>query len=303
MKPAHLLKTALGTLPVLALVIGLGVGACGDDDSEDRCEGMVCGPNAHCNPSTGSCVCDDNYTQVGGECVLASCDPDPCNGHGTCTNSAGPAVCNCDPNWVSPWCESCIPDHAVVGEACLHSQMVPCTDPQPANGAAIIADVEITYTDATGWTEPAYCDVDCDPDYGLVGTDCQNSQMVPCHDAAPANATSTVVDVEITYTDAGGWTTPEDCDWECDPGYVQVGETCDATYTIHGICDAVCTEGQNCGMGPYASCYSDCSADLTACPPADLLALHNCNINHIPWTNCDPTAWFTCAELVPCMGP
>jgi len=49
-------------------------------------------------------------------------------------------------------------------------------------------------------------------------SDCINSKSVECLDAAPEYAHSTAKDVTITYSEDGGWSVPENCEWECDEG-------------------------------------------------------------------------------------
>jgi hypothetical protein len=55
---------------------------------------------------------------------------------------------------------------------------------------------------------------------------CVNAQQVPCADAAPANATSSITDVTITYSEASGWSTPAACAWACDRGFCPRGDAC-----------------------------------------------------------------------------
>lgn len=83
-----------------------------------------------------------------------------------------------------------------------------------------------TYCELVECGQHATCDPDngqcvCDDGYTRHEGDCVNSLLVPCHDAAPEHATSTVVDVEITWNADTGWTPPAECAWECDPGYAE----------------------------------------------------------------------------------
>jgi hypothetical protein len=54
-----------------------------------------------------------------------------------------------------------------------------------------------------------------------------NTRLVPCADAPPANGHSTSMpDVSITYTSAGGWSAPAQCPWSCDTEFCISGGSC-----------------------------------------------------------------------------
>jgi len=79
---------------------------------------------------------------------------------------------------------------------------------------------------AVDCVENATCNPDngqceCNTGFTLNEDACVDSLMVPCSDVAPENATSTVVDVEITWNDFTGWTPPAECAWTCDAGYAE----------------------------------------------------------------------------------
>jgi hypothetical protein len=121
----------------------------------------------------------------------------------------------------------------------------------PANSTDVVEDVELERPDAP----VPKCDWECKVDYVEEGASCINERLVDCSDAAPANATSNVVQVTITYTTAGGWTEPTDCAWTCDdefhPGYV---EPCEADCLL-GSCVDFGTCNSSSGACEYASCY------------------------------------------------
>ena len=99
-------------------------------------------------------------------------------------------------------------------------------DSAPANATSTIAQVEITYTAAGGWTTPAECAWGCNYDYDLVNGLCIDAQLVGCVDVAPVNATSVIADVLITFTSADGWSEPAVCEWLCDSGYMRENNEC-----------------------------------------------------------------------------
>lgn len=58
----------------------------------------------------------------------------------------------------------------------------------------------------------------CDEGFDDIDGDCLDERLVDCHDRAPANATSEVEQVSITF-DGQEWSEPEDCAWSCDSGF------------------------------------------------------------------------------------
>ena len=96
----------------------------------------------------------------------------------------------------------------------------------PANASSTVVDVTIHYTTAGGWEEPAECAWACNDDYDLFADGCINEKLVPCVNVAPANATSTVVDVVVNYTTADGWEDPAACAWACNEDYDLVEGAC-----------------------------------------------------------------------------
>ncbi len=119
-----------------------------------------------------------------------------------------------------------------VDNTCRTSRVEPCSDQAPTNATSVSGDVVTTYTAGSGWSTPAACEWGCNSDYFQDGDSCINSRMVDCTDAAPQNATLTIAQVEITYTDAGGWLTPEACQWECNADYFDDGSSCINTRTV-----------------------------------------------------------------------
>ena len=168
---------------------------------------------------------------------------------------------------------SCDADYAQEDAACVHTKTASCTDAAPTNGSSVVADVEITYTDAGGWTAPAECAWSCDADFVDEGGACIQSKQVACTDAAPTNGSSVVADTEITYTDAGGWTAPAECAWSCDADFVDEGGACIQTKVVT-CADAAPTNGSSVvadveiayttagGWAAPAECVWSCNADF-----------------------------------------
>jgi hypothetical protein len=58
-----------------------------------------------------------------------------------------------------------------------------------------------------------------------------NTMVVPCLNQPPANASTTSTpNVMITYTTAGGWSTPTVCPWSCNADYCVAGGACVITF-------------------------------------------------------------------------
>ncbi len=119
-----------------------------------------------------------------------------------------------------------------VDNTCRTSRLEPCTDQAPGNATSVDADVVTTYSPGSGWSTPAACAWNCNTDYFQDGQTCINSRQADCTDNAPANATSTTAQVTVTYTDAGGWSTPADCQWTCNADYFDDGASCINTRTV-----------------------------------------------------------------------
>ena len=88
--------------------------------------------------------------------------------------------------------------------------------------------VEANKTVCTDTNEDGIAECGCDVDYHLNNSnECKsNTKTTPCIDNAPANATSTVVDVEVTWNGTG-WNTAADCEWTCDEDFhSEDGLTC-----------------------------------------------------------------------------
>ncbi|MBN2804617.1 MAG: hypothetical protein JXR91_16100, partial [Deltaproteobacteria bacterium] len=92
------------------------------------------------------------------------------------------------------------------------------------NEIELFQDVNISHSFFTGWDElcgdilTGDCESDCPPDFVIDGGECINSKLVDCVDDAPDSAYSVIAPVEITYTDANGWSQPATCAWKCNPG-------------------------------------------------------------------------------------
>ncbi len=105
----------------------------GDCSPDCASAGLSCPANATCQDGSGTaqCVCNTGY--AGGSCdhcdmgyqdkdgdgsCLPSCAMVDCSNAGTCDDSSGTAICDCDPGNVGDNCESCTTGYVQNGSAC-----------------------------------------------------------------------------------------------------------------------------------------------------------------------------------------
>jgi len=202
--------------------------------TDDACANVNCGekPNSHC--VEGECVCDTSYHANGELCEsntkMVDCD-DAAPQNATSVIEQVEITWN-NGEWSQPsrcgW--ECNTDYAVeAGTSCINKKMTTCKDVAPEDATSVVAEVEISYTTADGWAEPANCAWNCDETFHLNGEVCEsNSQMVAClENGAPANADYVNVSVEITWNN-GEWSTAANCAWTCNTTYHQNGQVCES---------------------------------------------------------------------------
>ncbi len=87
----------------------------GDLDCRDNCEGQTCSGNGQCETETDGtayCDCDSGYQSASGlsceEIPPEPCEDVDCSGFGTCDDSSGEAVCDCETNYVDPGTAECV---------------------------------------------------------------------------------------------------------------------------------------------------------------------------------------------------
>ena len=169
----------------------------------------------------------------------------------------------------------CSVDTALIDGQCVSEQTVACSEAGvPANAHAVAGEVTISFTDSEGWTEPGTCAFECDADFTLIDGSCINQQKVPCaQTAVPANGQQVEAPVAIAYTDAGGWTAPDECEWECNPDYADIEGECinqqtvpclgivppDNAHEVEG--EVVITYSSDGGWSLAEKCAWECDAD------------------------------------------
>lgn len=244
------LRKIVWMLPALAFAVG-----CGEPPRPDACENVTCGTNATC--SNGVCACNDGFAGdpdkmcsatdapscqgvvcgLNAECQLGDClckpgfegDPDEgctpvaactetsCSGHGECAIEGGKVSCTCEPGYAGNACSKCATGYMRdANGVCVQSDLcgaLSCTE----NSECVITDGKAACECTDGWAGDK-CD-ECADGYAMIGLECVSEQIVSCTDVAPDNATSTIVDVTVTYDPETGWTRPAVCEWTCDEDY------------------------------------------------------------------------------------
>jgi hypothetical protein len=153
---------------------------------------------------------------------------DPCVPTNPCTDTNKTVCTDLDEDGVAEC--ACDLNYHLEEAACVsNTKNVACIDNPPANATSTVAQVEVTWN-GTAWTTAADCAWTCDATFHLEEAACvSNTKMVDCTDNAPANATSTVAQVEVTWNGTA-WPTAADCAWTCAEGYVinGTGDGCEA---------------------------------------------------------------------------
>jgi hypothetical protein len=87
--------------------------------------------------------------------------------------------------------------------------------------------------------ELASCE--CDDNFTDGGElSCIDRKLVDCIGEPPHDAVTTSTQVEIRYTDNGGWTEPDTCPWNCDPGFIRVDDVCVPPAALTEWCTDYC---------------------------------------------------------------
>jgi hypothetical protein len=103
---------------------------------------------AVCLPTYTGAACDTcaagahEYPPGSGTCIDDACSPDPCNGHGTCANTTGAAVCTCSGNYAGATCNACKAGYT--GADCL-TEIDECS-PNPCQNAGVCTDGLASFT-------------------------------------------------------------------------------------------------------------------------------------------------------------
>lgn len=194
---------------------------------DDSCDPDPCNGHAtSCDASSGAaiCACAGHFTgptcavcQTGyagadcascatgtyehpagsGVCVDDPCLPDPCNGHGTCSNATGAAVCTCSSHWAAPTCAACQPGYT--GTDC-ETNIEDCAA-RPCKNAGTCADGVAAYTCTCkgAWDGPT-CETIYYGDSALANA-ARAADVNACSDESLLDLTDWLPDPNTAYTD------------------------------------------------------------------------------------------------------
>lgn len=148
--------------------------------TDSYCTAVGCMKNSTCEirDEQAECVCDHPYTGencdecssgyelVDGKCIgiLCSTTDVECPELEKCDDSSGKIECVCETATQDPDdCSKCLPGYDWMNGFCTDEAFVPCASnpSKPENSVDVIEKVLITYTEGSGWSEPAYCDWKC----------------------------------------------------------------------------------------------------------------------------------------------
>ncbi|MBN2715007.1 MAG: hypothetical protein JXX14_04075, partial [Deltaproteobacteria bacterium] len=158
-------------------------GICAPDCATAEDNGLECGSHGDCTDASGVAICDcsgqwsgascevcpEGNHLVGGDCVINdTCEPDSCNGHGTCTVPAdtGEVACDCDDGWMDDFygspCAVC---------ASGYQNTYSADDCQPTCATAVAAGMDCGDNGACA-LNTLTGDPHCACDTGYAGEDC-----------------------------------------------------------------------------------------------------------------------------------
>ena len=167
------------------------------------------------------------------------------------------------------------------GNSCAsNTKQVDCDDSNiPNHATKINSQVEITYTEGSGWTIPNACNWNCNTNFHKESNEClSNTKMVACNDVTPNNATKVDSNVEIIYTEGLGWSNPEDCTWGCNDGYHKDGNTC-------------IEDGLNCSDNEHEE-NNQCVSNTKTVPCHDVTPINATTVNvDVEVTYTDGSGW------------
>jgi hypothetical protein len=191
-------------------------------DIENPCNLIDCVENSSCQVENGLgvCICDNGYHDETGICV-EDCIPD-CNNK-VCGSDGCGGICGtcsegtCSADQLS--CEICTPTKTCEEEGFECGEIDDGCGNQLDCGGCLIDE---QCNEGTCTTIDYCLDITCpDDDHcnPVDGSCISNTKFVPCLEVSPQNATTINEDVQITWTQEEGWSTPSNCLWNCNDGF------------------------------------------------------------------------------------
>ncbi len=199
-----------------------------------------------------ACTCSDNFHSEEGQCIsntkIVECDDVaqsniPENGHQV---KAETEIYYQNGIWTIPEpCEiACDSGFGMIDKLCLNSQTVQClnlpSEVIPENAHEVVTNVQITYSDETGWSQPENCIWECDEGYTSNGQICgSNSRVISCENVLPENAVWTENNPNGQLTQIFNEQTQQyepsaqSCEWNCNVDFHKITQICESnTKTV-----------------------------------------------------------------------
>ncbi|MBU1017577.1 PKD domain-containing protein, partial [Patescibacteria group bacterium] len=177
---------------------------------------------------------------IDGVCVDDLCDPNPCNGRGTCDDATGQAVCTCETGYTGNTCNTCDTGYHPVGNDCVVDEVCQANSCS-GHGTCSTPSGVIECSCDTGYTGVACSS--CDTGYHEEGGDCVADEVCQpdsCNFHGTCSTPSGVIECSCNPEYQGSI-----CD-ECAAGYHWEGNDCvldqncqPNTCNGHGQCDDV----------------------------------------------------------------
>ncbi len=217
-----------------------------ETDNDEDLDKDPCDPNPCKEENRGECkveedkavcLCDSGFHLEGDKCVSdtkkANCkDKAPENGESEVIETD---ITWDGEKWSEPGdCEWDCKDgfHSEDDETCIaNTKKEDCKKVAPANATDTVEKVDVTWDEAKKeWNAPTDCAWECDNTFHKdANNECvSNTKKEDCKKVAPANATDTVVQVDVAWDETNKeWNEPADCAWSCnDTFHTEDNATC-----------------------------------------------------------------------------
>jgi len=149
------------------------------------------------------------------------------------------------------------------------TKQVPCDvdNGNPQNSADHVVDVTVNLVSSGNWSDPDKCEWSCNSGYCEDGNACLASMSVQCdmNNANPGNSSDTLANVNIACQSDGTFAAPAPCEWSCNSGYCEDGNTCLASMSVQ--CDMNNANPGN-SSDTLANVNIACQSDGTFAAPA-----------------------------------
>ncbi len=259
-----------------------------DEDTpiEDPCLGVTCSGHGTCMVDQNNapyCVCEENYSPFGLECLPTAnpCAPVTCSGHGTCSLVEGQPVCTCDEGYVPLGLQCVVEEDPCEGITCS------------GHGTCVLGRNGISCV--------------CDTNYVPFGLECVPAAN-PCEGITCSGRGTCVVEdgVPVCNCPADFYAAGPYCVNQCTDaeGIIEQGKSCEDNQFCNGL--DYCNASGKCLVHQYTDLNARCNDD-------EFCTADSCNedldiCENVPLTNtpCDDHLFCTqddkCTSQGECAG-